>query len=813
MDSSVEPMDLFEGPEKTLSLCFKTKRMASGSLRLISRESWQEVLDHAKCQIVSQIDNAQDAASSRSKSKRGGTNSKGLTAYLLSESSLFLSDSTLTLKTCGETTPLKALGPILDLVVPAWRTKYPGSYLKYATFTRLGYKYPDKQVEPHCSWTEEVEYLEKFFKGDAAVLGSMETSTFHVYVANYAPLNTIFDCFSTQVALTELDPVESMTRLVKGKAEDWTPLTTAWERMYTTDATSIAANPALDEHFFEPIGYSANATHGKHFTTVHATPQPECSYISVETSAPLTTEGRRRFVEGATAFCPSRKVTVSEYVVNPMLLSGAAPQVDGFRVVRSSKSVGIGFACALHEYVCQSQAYASAVNTPSCSHPQTPLCRSRSGIEDVCTAGMAQEPVMSKRIADVPILRPVGTEPVPVAAAKFFLEASNMEIAQDNPTALLDIGALKRRAHLWHEHLPRVEPFYAVKCNPFPAVLQALWELKKISGKGGFDCASPAEMDLVTNLGADPAEHIVYANPCRQVSALQYAKDLGVRWLVFDNAEELRKLSCHYPSAELVLRVETDDAASQCPLSNKFGATVETCRDLLHRARDLNANVVGLCFHVGSGCSEAGAFRQALKRARLVFDEAARVGYELRLLDIGGGFPGWDEPGKARFIDHAADINETLEQLFPSPGIRIIAEPGRFFVAEAQSALVMVVSVADTAKGRRYYINDGLYGSFNCLLYDHAELTVPWILRGGWELDAAAAGPRLSCTVFGPTCDGFDVVAKSMELPCLEVGDCLVFPRMGAYTSAASTSFNGFAPATAFAFESTEDDEAGGGKV
>jgi len=782
MSSSVESMDLFEGPEKTLTLCFKMARLAAGSLRLISKESWQEVLDHAKCQIISEIGNAPVAANS--KSKKGGTKTKGLTAYLLSESSLFLSDSTLTLKTCGETTPLKALEPILDLVVPTWRTKYPGSYLKYATFTRLGYKYPDKQVEPHRSWVEEVEYLEKYFMGDAAVLGSMATSTFHVYAANYVPQDTILDSFSTQVALTELNPLESMTRLVQGKAKDLTPLKTAWGHMYGNEARSIATNPMLDEHFFEPIGYSANAVHGKHFTTVHATPQPECSYISVETSAPLPTEARRRFVEGTTTICQSRKLTISEFVLTPTLHSGDPPQVSGFRVVRSSKTVGVGFACALHEYVVESQS-------PPCRCPQTFLSRSRS---------------CSERIADVPIVNLAGMEAVPVAAAKLFLEASKMDTVQDRPIALLDIGALKRRAHLWHEHLPRVEPFYAVKCNPFPAVLQTLWEMKKLYGKGGFDCASPAEMDLVAHLGADPAEHIVYANPCKQVSALHYAKGLGVKWLVFDNVEELRKMICHYPAAELVLRVETDDVASQCPLSNKFGATVEECKDILQKARDLNANVVGLSFHVGSGCSQVGAFQNALRRARTVFDEAARVGYDLRLLDIGGGFPGWDEPGKATFIDHATDINAMLEELFPSPDIRIIAEPGRFFVAEAQSALVSVVSVADTAKGRRYYINDGLYGSFNCILYDHAEVTEPWILRGGRELDAEAAGPKFSCTVFGPTCDGFDVVTNSMDFPRLEVGDCLVFPNMGAYTSAASTAFNGFAPPTAFVFESMKDD-------
>jgi ornithine decarboxylase len=274
-----------------------------------------------------------------------------------------------------------------------------------------------------------------------------------------------------------------------------------------------------------------------------------------------------------------------------------------------------------------------------------------------------------------------------------------------------------------------------------------------------------------------------------------------VRRVAFDNSAELVKMKELWPEAELVLRVETDDTMAQCPLSNKYGCAPEDFQALLAQAKELGLKVEGVSFHVGSGCSQAGAFRGAFQRARMAWDEAVRQGFTPRLLDIGGGFPGWDEEGQANFADHAADIREMLDELFPSPDIQVIAEPGRFFAAKCQSVLTTVVSVKDDQTGSRYYLNDGLYGSFNCLLYDHAELPRPKILRNGHAISYEEAGPTRACTIFGPTCDGFDMLSDTMSLPHLQVGDRLLFENLGAYTSSACTSFNGFEPASNFVFK------------
>ena len=172
--------DLFEGPEKTLTLCFRSRRLACKSLRLIPREEWSKVLEHAKCEILSECESAPAVAPSKEKDKRVP---RGVTAYLLSESSLFVSDTTLVLKTCGTTTPLCALEPLLDLAVPTWRKREAKDYLKYATFQRLGYMRPEDQIEVHTSWDNEIEHMDKYFTGESMVLGSKSTSVQHVYVA------------------------------------------------------------------------------------------------------------------------------------------------------------------------------------------------------------------------------------------------------------------------------------------------------------------------------------------------------------------------------------------------------------------------------------------------------------------------------------------------------------------------------------------------------------------------------------------------------------------------------------------------------
>jgi len=215
---------------------------------------------------------------------------------------------------------------------------------------------------------------------------------------------------------------------------------------------------------------------------------------------------------------------------------------------------------------------------------------------------------------------------------------------------------------------------------------------------------------------------------------------------------------------------------------------------LLRHARELGLNVRGVSFHVGSGCHSADAFVDAVKSAAFVHRLAANAGAPMNIVDIGGGFPGVDAP-RISFAAIARSLRHALSKHFPrSSGVRIIAEPGRFFAATSHTLAVNVIGKkyttgADGVPHHMYYVNDGVYGSLNCIVYDHAhpEFRVLPDVLGGADDD----GPWCSSSIWGPTCDGFDCIVKQTQLPLLEVGRWLYFKDMGAYTSAAGSNFNG----------------------
>lgn len=419
---------------------------------------------------------------------------------------------------------------------------------------------------------------------------------------------------------------------------------------------------------------------------------------------------------------------------------------------------------------------------------------------------------------------------------------------------LVDFGRLIEQMAKWRKLLPMVRPFYAVKCNPYPPLLSLLAALG-----AGFDCASKREIELVKDLLDDPEREIIFAQPCKRVEDLKMASAVGVRYATVDNEEELKKMAIYFPEAKGVLRLATDDAMATCQLSAKFGARMEDVENLLRCATELEVKICGVSFHVGSGNSDPGAYIQALKDAKHVFTLAKQYGHaDCHLLDIGGGFSGsllglYDEvlptssmPSSSTsqkidvFKRTALAIRPVLEKDFKDA--IIISEPGRYF-AESTHALLMHVfgkrkvlvsspplppfpstssrgSCSSAQEGGascssiyktteyQYYVNDGLYHSFNCILYDHAH---PYLLllqddeaglsekkeRGmsEWNDGAALIPPRRvhRSTIFGPTCDSLDCILKSQPFPEMFVGDWLLSPDMGSYTTAGGSCFNGIA--------------------
>ncbi|KAG9289820.1 hypothetical protein G9A89_015400 [Geosiphon pyriformis] len=375
----------------------------------------------------------------------------------------------------------------------------------------------------------------------------------------------------------------------------------------------------------------------------------------------------------------------------------------------------------------------------------------------------------------------------------------------DNAFFVADLGEIRRQHLRWKKLLPRVKPYYAVKCNPDLLVLRLLAELGT-----GFDCASKAEIQTVLDLNVDPSK-IIYANPCKQASFIRYAAEKNVKLMTFDNAEELHKIKRYFSHAQLVLRILPDDSKSRCKLGLKFGASLDSTGRLLRIAQDLGLNVIGVSFHVGSGCFDENAFADAVFMAKTVFDEASKLGFDFELLDVGGGFTHERLGNGITFEKIAAVLGPAIDEHFP-PHIRVIAEPGRYYVASAFTIATHIISrrtvhsdlhetrsmdIVPTVNMEKpsymYYINDGVYGAFNCILFDHQTVYPKVLLKGeNFRFGLDLEEPEYACSIWGPTCDSIDCITKIGTLPELFPGDWLYFEEMGAYTICAASQFNGF---------------------
>ncbi len=390
----------------------------------------------------------------------------------------------------------------------------------------------------------------------------------------------------------------------------------------------------------------------------------------------------------------------------------------------------------------------------------------------------------------------------------------------NNPTTafyIINLGEIIRQFKLWKELFPYIQPCYAVKCNPNPVICQLLSLLGV-----GFDVASKNEINLVKDFVN--IEKVIYANPYKESSSIQYARSMDVDTSVFDSEDELYKMKIYHPKSKLLMRLKVDDKNSLMKFSEKFGVDENEVEKLLKLAKNMDLNVTGVSFHVGSGCMDATQYYRALELCKKVFVKAKEIGYSFNIVDIGGGFPGFhDEQSitllkeiseqvylgfkdhfssefniKTLYADDKFDNNDT------NPTLEIISEPGRFFVQSSHTLLVNVIgrkikttrmadsehSQGEFKKTYCYNMNDGIYGSFNCIYFDHQKPEVlPYNERNG---------ERYSSVVYGPTCDSMDKICMDIKLPELAIGEWCFVKNFGAYTVAASTEFNGFTKTRAF---------------
>jgi len=355
------------------------------------------------------------------------------------------------------------------------------------------------------------------------------------------------------------------------------------------------------------------------------------------------------------------------------------------------------------------------------------------------------------------------------------------------PLVVVDHKVLRENYAQFRKYLPRVQAYYAVKANSAPEIIRTFYE-----AGASFDVASMAEFLAVhENVKDLPDEQrqnfiwdrVIYANPIKANDTLEQL-DQYRPLVTYDNYEEVNKIARYAPHAGLALRLRVPNTGSMVELSSKFGALPGEAVDLIAFARNAKLEVEGVSFHVGSQCTNIQNYIQALNLAAGVFAEARARGFELKILDIGGGFPANYDDTVPAFKVLAEAINTELDRLFPGP-VEILAEPGRFLVASAATAVAQVIGKAVRGGKLCYYVNDGVYQTFSGVIFDHCQ----------YPLKSFTKGPTFICSVFGPTCDALDTISLAEQLPDMELGDYVYAPNIGAYSAASSTSFNGFPPA------------------
>jgi ornithine decarboxylase len=356
-------------------------------------------------------------------------------------------------------------------------------------------------------------------------------------------------------------------------------------------------------------------------------------------------------------------------------------------------------------------------------------------------------------------------------------------LAPEGPLAIARPHRVAAAGRWFRENFPG-EVFYAVKANPSPWVLDALWS----AGVRGFDVASEAEVRLVAGrFGAEARLAFMHPVKSRRAIATAY-REFGVRTFVLDSADELDKILAETGGAKdltLIVRIAVSNDGASLPLAAKFGASAVEAPELLRKARAATEELMGVSFHVGSQCMRPLAYKAAMLDANRAIVKAGAV---VDIVDVGGGFPaiypGMEPPEMDAYM---REIREAFEQMYVAQNAVLWAEPGRALVAEAGS----IVARVDLRKGDALYLNDGAYGN----LFDAAHVKWPFPVK--LIRDGGSRAKVAPFRFYGPTCDSIDAAQGPFLLPAdIREGDHIEIGMLGAYGVAMASRFNGFGDTT-----------------
>ena len=375
--------------------------------------------------------------------------------------------------------------------------------------------------------------------------------------------------------------------------------------------------------------------------------------------------------------------------------------------------------------------------------------------------------------------------------AETFNRLKSFADKQETPCLVVDSKVFTRQLDELMDCFPYAKTYYAIKANPMPELLSILRD------RGcNFDVASRYELDKVMALGVS-GDRVSYGNTIKKARDIRYFYEKGVRLFATDSEADLRNIAKAAPGSKVYVRILTEGSqTADWPLSRKFGCQSDMAMDLCLLARDLGLVPYGVSFHVGSQQRDIGAWDSAIAKVKVIFERLKEEdGITLKMINMGGGFPGNYISRTNDLQTYAAEITRFLKEDFGDEFPEIILEPGRSLVANAG---ILVSEVVLVSRKDRYGLHRWVFtdvGKFGGLIETMDEsIKYPLFVEKTGELEEVILA--------GPTCDSADILYEDYkyELPLnLAAGDRMYWFSTGAYTTTYSAiEFNGFPPLKSF---------------